>query len=88
MKQEELQNIIRDTRVSSAIYSSGDPFRDLLSEIYFEGYQDGYNHLKDIIERQEPRIFGCGSSEFFAKNMDKIRRRTNAIFEAEGGEEQ
>lgn len=87
MTQEELHNIIHDTRVSSAIYSTGDPFRDLLSEIYFEGYVDGYNHLKDIIEWQEPRIFGCGSSEFFAKNMDKIRRRADAILEAEEGEE-
>ena len=87
MTQEKLQNIIRDTRVSSAIYSTGDQLCDLVSEIYFEGYKDWYNHLKDIVSRNEPRIFGCGSDEFFATNMDKIRRRADAIFEAEGSDD-
>lgn len=87
MTQDELNDIISENRVSTAVFRTNDKLCDLLEEIYYEGYRDGYNHLKGIIERQDPRIFGCHSDSYFEKNMDKIRRRVDAIHEAEGSDD-
>ena len=68
-------------------HKTNDKLRELLEEIYYEGYQDGYNHLKGIIAMHNPRIFVCHSDKFTEKNMEIIRRRVDAIREAEGSDD-
>ena len=80
---EEFEKIIRETKVSSLCSNSGDALLDLLKEIYYEGYRDGYTHVQGMIAMHYPRIFGCHYDEYFNENMEKIRRRVNAISELE-----
>lgn len=83
MTLEEVERIIRDTKVSSLTANSGDLIRNMLEEIYYEGYCDGYTHVQRIVAMHYPRIFGCSNKEFFDENMDKIHRRLNAILDFE-----
>ena len=83
MKKDEFETIISETKVSSLSANSGDALRDLLEEIYYEGYRDGFTHVQGMIAMHYPRIFGCHYDEYFNENMDKIRRRMDAISELE-----
>ena len=83
MTKKEFEKIIRETKVSSLWSNSGDAFIDLLKEIYYEGYRDGFTYVQGMISIHYPRIFGCNSDEYFNQNMDKIRRRMDAISELE-----
>ena len=83
MTKDEFNRIVGETKVSTLCSYSDDPLRDLLAEIYFEGYRDGFKHIKGIVDNFEPRIFGCNSEKFFEKNMDKINRRVQAISDLE-----
>lgn len=79
MTEEELSNIIANNKVSSLCSFSGNPLIDLLKEIYYEGYCEGYNHAIGILQNTGPRIFGCQMDEFIKNNMEKINNRMAAI---------
>ncbi len=79
MTKEELEKIVNDNKVSSLCSFSGDPLTDLLKEIYFEGYCEGYNHAAGLLQNLGPRIFGCRMDDFLEKNKNRIRERMSAI---------
>ena len=81
MTREELENIVRENKVSSELPCTDDPLLDLLKEIYYEGYCNSYNNTVLILQFFGAGNSGCGSDEFFGKNIDKIRRRIDAINE-------
>ena len=79
MMKEEFENIVANNKVSSLCSFSGNPLIDLLKEIYYEGYCEGYNHAVGILQIDGPRIFGCRMDEFIKNNMEKINNRMAAI---------
>ncbi len=84
MTKEVFDDIVRNNKVSSINSYSNDPLSDLLVEIYFEGYCDGYNHVINVARNLGPRIFGSGHREFVEKHIDNIRARLSAIEEYNG----
>ena len=81
MTREEFKKIVWETKVSGMTANHGDPLRDLLSEIYYEGYRDGYIHAAELLGNLGPGLAGCDMDRFFDKNMEKIHRRVDAIIE-------
>lgn len=79
LSEDEFDQIVRETKVSSLSVNYGDPLRDLMEEVYWEGYSDGYRHAIGILQMTGPSIFGSNADEYFKKNMKKIRRRVEAI---------
>ena len=77
--KEEFDQIVRETKVSSLSVDHGDPLRDLMEEIYWAGYTDGYTHAIGILQMTGPSIFGSKADKFFEKNMLKIHRRIEAM---------
>ena len=55
MTKDEFNRIVGETKVSTLCSYSDDPLRDLLAEIYFEGFKDGFTHLKGIVDRVASR---------------------------------
>lgn len=81
MTREEFKKIVWETKVSGLTANHGDPLRDLLSEIYFEGYREGYIHAVELLGSFGPGLAGCDMDKFFDNNMGKIHRRVEAINE-------
>lgn len=79
LSEEEFDLIVRETKVSSLSVNHEDPLRDLMEEIYWEGYCDGYRHAIGILQRTGPSIFGSNADTFFKRNMSKIHKRVEAI---------
>ena len=84
MTKEEFETIVRNNKVSSLCFSSNDPLSDLLVEIYFEGYCDGYNHVINVARNLGPRIFGSSHRKFIEERIKSIRARLSAIEEYNG----
>lgn len=81
MTREEFKKIVWETKVSVLTTNHGDPLRDLLSEIYYEGYREGYVHAAELLRNLGPGLAGCDMDRYFTKNMGKIHRRVDAINE-------
>ena len=71
MTREEFKKIVWETKVSGLTANHGDPLRDLLSEIYFEGYREGYIHAVELLGSFGPGLAGCDMDKFFENNMGR-----------------
>lgn len=80
MTRERFDELVHETKVSKLATNYGDPLRDLMSEVYWEGHVDGYTHAIDILINIGVRLAGCGMNDFFDKHMDNIHRRVDAIY--------
>ena len=85
MTEEELKRIVRETRLSNVSLFSDEPIWDLMNEIYCAGYLDGYNNTVGISNFVEYSIFDCHVCEYLNKNLDKICKRLDAIYEYQKG---
>ncbi len=79
MTREEYAQIVRANRFSSLTVNSGDPLRDTLEEIYWEGYKAGYCRAINDLQMLGPRIFNTGIKSFFQQNIDKIKCQLEAM---------
>jgi hypothetical protein len=79
MTREEYVQLARKTRMSSLTVNTGDPHRDTLEEIYWEGYKAGYCRAIDVLQMIGPGIASSGSDSFFLHNMNKIKCRLEAV---------
>ena len=85
---EEQYNLFKmNNSVSSLTSNSGDRVQDLMEEIYYEGFKEGYGYAVSWLELFGPSMFGCNLKKYFDKHMPTIHARLDAIREIEEAED-
>ena len=79
MTEEQYNQFKMNNKVSSLNANSGDRIQDLMEEIYYEGFYEGYEHAIRKLQMTGPTIFGCNFKEYFGKYMPTIHARLDAI---------
>lgn len=83
MTKEQYNQFKMNNSVSSLNSNSGDKVQDLMKEVYYEGFCEGYEYAIGRLQLIGPSIFGCRFDDYFGKYMPKIRARLDAIRELE-----
>ena len=79
MAKEELDKIIKETPITSTPMDGEDPLRSMLTEIYFEGFSDGFLHARDILTSFGPNLLASNVVQYIESNIDNIESRLAAI---------